>query len=182
MNMTGNQFTLFGISGTAARGVTAAMVCMVALAVCGCEKKKEVVAPPPPTVDVVTVTPRDVLVSFEFVAQTESSQQVNIHARVSGFLDKRVYTEGTMVKAGAVLFLMDKKPFQVQVDGAAAALARQKAALETARLNLERTRPLAAQNALSQKDLDDATGSYESAAAAVEQARAQLETVQLNLS
>jgi membrane fusion protein (multidrug efflux system) len=181
MNMTGNQFTLFGISGTAACGFTAAMVCMVALAVCGCEKKKEVVAPPP-TVDVVTVTPRDVPVSFEFVAQTESSQQVNIHARVSGFLDKRVYTEGTMVKAGAVLFLMDKKPFQVQVDGAAAALARQKAALETARLNLERTRPLAAQNALSQKDLDDAKRNYETSAAEVDQAKAQLEMQQLDLS
>jgi membrane fusion protein (multidrug efflux system) len=77
---------------------------------------------------------------------------------------------------------MDKKPFQTQVDAAAAALSRQKAAYETARMNLERVKPLAQQNALSQKDLDDATGSYESAAAAVEQAKAQLETEKLNLS
>lgn len=133
-------------------------------------------------VSVLTLTPRDVPVNFEYVAQTQSSHQVNIQARVSGFLEKQMYTEGSMVKAGQVLFLMDKKPFQAQVAGLAAALARQRAAMETARLNLERTRPLAAQNALSRKDLDEASGNYQSTAAAVEQAKSQLETAQLNLS
>ena len=52
---------------------------------------------------------------------------------MNGFLDKRVYTEGHVVKDGQLLFLMDKKPFQAKVDGAAAALARQKAAMENAR-------------------------------------------------
>ncbi len=133
-------------------------------------------------VTVLQVEPRDVPVSFEYVAQTQSSHQVEIRARVNGFLDKRVYTEGDVVKEGQVLFLMDKKPFQARVDGAAAALARQKAAMENARANLERVKPLAAQNALSQKDLEDATGSYEMAAAAVEQAKTQLQTAQLDLS
>ena len=160
----------------------AVLACCAALLMTACGRKQEAAAPPPPVVTVVTVAPRDVPVSFEFVAQTESSQEVNINARVSGFLDRRVYTEGAMVKAGDVLFLMDKKPFQVQVEAYAAALARQQASLETARLNLARTRPLTAQNALSQKDLDDATGSYESAVAGVEQAKAQLETARLNLS
>jgi len=68
------------------------------------------------------------------------------------------------------------------VDGYAAALARQKASLETARLNLERTKPLAEKKALSQKDLDDATGKFESAAAAVEESKAQLDAAKLNLS
>jgi membrane fusion protein (multidrug efflux system) len=77
---------------------------------------------------------------------------------------------------------MDRKPFQVQVDGAAAALARQKASMETARLNLERTRPLVALNALAQNDLENAVGQFESAAASVEQAKAQLAADQLNLS
>ncbi len=153
-----------------------------ALALAGCEKKTETMTPPPPTVTLVTVAPRDVPVSAEYVAQTQSSQQVNIQARVTGFLEKRVYTEGATVKAGDVLFLMDKKPFQVQLDGAKAALTRQKTAMETSRLNLERTKPLAAKNALSQKDLDDAIGSYESMAAAVEQAKAQVATAELNLS
>lgn len=152
-------------------------------AVTGCGTRQ----PPAPAagsaeVTVLTATPRDLPVSLDFVAQTQSSHQVNIQARVNGFLERRVYTEGAFVHAGEVLFLMDKKPFQAQVAGAAAALARQKAALETARLNLERTRPLTAQNALSQKDLDDASGNFESAAAAVEQAKSQLETARLNLS
>ena len=147
----------------------------------GCKKAQEAAAPPP-EVTVMDIAQRDVPVSFEYVAQTQSSRQVNIQARVSGFLDRRVYIEGTIVKAGQVLFLMDKKPFQTQVSGSAAALSKQKAAMETARLNLDRTKPLTSLNALSKKDLDDATGAYQSAAAAVDQAKAQLETSQLNLS
>lgn len=180
MNYSGNFRVFFRFSRPAGRLISGS-ICLFAL-VAGCHKEEKKTAAPPPEVAVIEVVPRDTPVSFEFVAQTQSSQQVNIQARVSGFLDQRVYTEGSIVKAGDILFLMDMKPFQVQVDGAAAALSRQKAALETARLNLERTKPLAAQNALSQKDLEDATGSFESSAAAVEQAKSQLETARLNLS
>jgi membrane fusion protein (multidrug efflux system) len=148
---------------------------------CGKEEKKES-ARPPIEVTALTVAPRDVPISSVFVAQTQSSQAVNIAARVSGFLDKRVYTEGSVVKAGQVLFRMDQKPFQAQVDGAAAALQRNQAALEVARANLARTKPLAEQNALSQKDLDDAQGQYEQSAAAVAQSKAQLDSAQLDLS
>lgn len=149
----------------------------------GCGKKDaKPKGRPPAEVTVMKIVPADMPVTFEFVAQTQSSHQVEIRARVNGFLDKRVYTEGAVVKEGNTLFLMDKKPFQTQVDAAAAALSRQKAAYETARMNLDRVKPLAEQNALSQKDLDDAKGSYESSAAAVEQAKAQLETEKLNLS
>jgi membrane fusion protein (multidrug efflux system) len=148
---------------------------------CGKEEKKEV-ARPPTEVTALTVVARDVPITSVFVAQTQSSQAVTIAARVSGFLDKRVYTEGAVVKAGQVLFRMDQKPFQAQVDGAAAALQRNQAALEVARANLARTKPLAQQNALSQKDLDDAQGQYEQAAAAVAQSKAQLESAQLDLS
>jgi membrane fusion protein (multidrug efflux system) len=149
----------------------------------GCGKKEE--AKPQarvPEVSVIKVEARDVPVSFQWVAQTQSSHEVEIRSRVVGFLDKRVYVEGSMVKAGDVLFLMDKKPFQAQVDDAAAALARQKAALETARLNLARVRPLVEEDALSKKQLDDSIGVYEVYAAAVEQAKAQLTTAQLSLS
>ena len=148
-----------------------------------CKSEKQASAPPPPpVVTVMEVVPRDVPVTFEYVAQTQSSHLVNIQARVSGFLDKRMYTEGAVVKEGQVLFQMDAKPFEVQLAQAQAALARQQAALETTRLNLARTKPLVEQNALSQKDLDDATGQYESAAAATEQAKAQVESAKLNLS
>ncbi len=157
--------------------------CFLLAAALGCGKEEtKPQAPPPAEVSVMRIEPRDTPVSLQYVAQTQSSHQVEIRARVNGFLDKRVYAEGSMVKAGQVLFLMDKKPFQAQVDDAAAALARQNAALETARLNLQRVKPLVAQDALSKKQLDDATGTYESYAAAVEQAKAQLVQAQLNLS
>src|SRR5215475_14490710 len=151
------------------------------LAACG----KAPQGPPPRgpnNVTVITIAPRDVPVSAEFVAQTQSSRQVNIQARVSGFLDKRVYTEGSLVKQGQVLFLMDKKPFQAQLDQAKAVVQQQQAAMQTAKANLDRTKPLVAQDALSQKDLDDATGTYQQSVAAVEQAKQQVIQAQLNLS
>jgi membrane fusion protein (multidrug efflux system) len=158
---------------------------VLVIAASGCEKSKEGQTgkeQPPVEVTALTVTPKDVPVSFEFIAQVQSSQQVNIQARVSGFLDKRVYTEGSIVKEGQKLFLMDQKPFIAQLDQAKAALAMQQAGLEVARKNLARVKPLAAANALSQKDLDDATGQFQSASAAVEQAKATAEQARLNLS
>jgi membrane fusion protein (multidrug efflux system) len=77
---------------------------------------------------------------------------------------------------------MDQKPFKVQLEQAKAALAKQEAALQVASQNLARVKPLAAANALSQKDLDDANGQYQSAAAAVDQAKASVEQAKLNLS
>ncbi|MGD9971560.1 MAG: efflux RND transporter periplasmic adaptor subunit [Desulfatirhabdiaceae bacterium] len=148
----------------------------------GCKKEQPVATLKPPEVTVQRVTLQDVPVSFEFVAQTQSSHMVNIHARVNGFLDKHLFAEGMPVREGQVLFQIDPKPFQVQLAQASAALTMQQATLETARANLARIKPLAELKALSQKDLDDATGQFESAAAAVEQSRAQVETARLNLS
>ena len=152
------------------------------LLLCSCEKSKPPPARGPATVTTLAVEPADLPVTFEYIATTESSHMVKIAARVSGFLDQRVYTEGDWVEEGQTLFVMDKKPFIAQLDAAKAALARREASMETALLNLERTTPLAALNALSQKDLDNARGAYESAAASVEEARATLETATLNLS
>jgi membrane fusion protein, multidrug efflux system len=157
------------------------LVSLSLLAGCGKEERKDATRPPV-EVTVLTVAPRDTPVTATFVAQTQSSQAVNIQARVSGFLDKRMYVEGSVVKAGQVMFQMDKKPFQAQVDAAAAALQRNEAAQEVARANLARTKPLAEQNALSQKDLDDAQGQFEQSAAAVAQSKAQLESAKLDLS
>jgi len=150
------------------------------LAACGNEAPT--LPPAPLEVSIITVQPRDIDISHEFVAQTQSSQAVNIQARVSGWLEERVYTEGEVVEAGQVLFRMDQKPFQAQLDASKAALQRNQASLTVAKANLERVKPLAALNALSQKDLDDATGQYEQAAAAVEQSKAQVTSAQLDLS
>jgi membrane fusion protein (multidrug efflux system) len=176
--------TIENADARTARGMLSALVLGTAVLLnAGCGRD----APKPPEkapvdVSVVAIERKDVPITAIYVAQTQSSQAVNIQARVSGFLDKRVYTEGSVVKTGQVLFQMDQKPFQAQVDAAQAALSRQQAAMEVAKQNLARTKPLAQQNALSQKDLDDATGQYEQTAAAVEQAKAQLVTAQLNLS
>jgi membrane fusion protein (multidrug efflux system) len=119
---------------------------------------------------------------FEFVGQTESPRAVEIRARVNGFLIKRSYTEGAPVKTGQLLFEIDHKPFQVQADAAAAELAQQQARLGRAKANLARVRPLAEKNALSKKDLDDATAGFYEAAAAVDGARANVEAKKLDLS
>ena len=150
----------------------------------GCSKAPEEKSQPRSAeVTVITVEAKDVPVSAEYVAQTQSSRLVNIQARVSGFLDKRVYTEGAMVKEGQTLFLMDPEAVQGRSwTRSQAALAKQVAAMETAKANLARVKPLVELDALSQKDLDDATGQYQSYEAAVEQAKAQVETAKLNLS
>jgi membrane fusion protein (multidrug efflux system) len=100
---------------------------------------------------------------------------------LGGFLNDRLYLEGSIVKLGQAMFQMDPKPFEAQLAAAKGALAEQQARLWTARANLERVKPLAQANAVSKKDLDDAMGEVNAAAAAVEMARADVETAQLNL-
>lgn len=146
----------------------------------GCQKP-EVPHPPMPEVSVLAVELKDTPVTFGFVGSTASSQQVEVRARVNGFLDQRLYTEGTIVTRGQVMFQMDRKPFEAQLDAAKAALDEQKARLWTAQSNLKRVEPLAKANAVSQKELDDAQGRVNAAAAAVEMARANVETAKLNL-
>lgn len=175
-----HRSNLSRMAGLTAFTAIAAMALI--LAACTREEAAKGPSPQPPAVSVVTVAQQDVPVDFEYVARTQSSHLVNIQARVSGFLERRLYTEGAVVKEGQVLFQMDARPFRVQLAQAEAALAKQVAAYDTARLNLARTKPLAEQNALSQKDLDDATGQYHSTAASVEQARAQVEAAKLDLS
>jgi membrane fusion protein (multidrug efflux system) len=107
---------------------------------------------------------------------------VEIRARVDGFLEKRVYAEGTLVKTGQTLFLMDRKPFEAALQQARGELAQQQARLRTAEANLGRVKPLAAQNAVSQKDLDDAIGNEQSTRAAVLTAEGSARQAELNLS
>ncbi|WP_320409206.1 efflux RND transporter periplasmic adaptor subunit [Piscinibacter gummiphilus] len=146
-----------------------------------CSKPPPAAAPPAPAeVAALTVSAREVPVTFEFVGQTESSQQVEIRARIDGFLEKRVYTEGSAVKAGQVMFLIDRKPFDANLAAANAELAQQQARLTTARANLTRVKPLVADHALSARDLDDATGQEQAAAAAVEAAKAKVTDAKLN--
>lgn len=136
----------------------------------------------PVAVTTVVVKPFNLPASMTFVGQTQSPQAVDIHARVDGFLLKRNYAEGSVVKAGDLLFEIDHAPFQAQLDSAKAEYAAQKASYERAKANLDRVLPLAAENALSPKDRDDAIGTAKAAEASMEAALAQVKTQQLNLS
>jgi len=169
------------VQATQGRWLVAATAMTILLAGCG-KSEPPAAAQQAVPVQVYTTRAQDLPVTFDFVGQTQSDQAVDIRARVAGFLIKRNYTEGSLVKANQLLFEIDHKPFQAQLDAARAQLNQQKARLEVANANLARVKPLAERNALSQKDLDDATGNYHSARAGVEQAQAEVETQQLNLS
>ncbi|MBI5580367.1 MAG: efflux RND transporter periplasmic adaptor subunit [Deltaproteobacteria bacterium] len=155
----------------------------VGLLACG-EKEKDLAgagSQGPVPVTALTVTARDVPVTFEYVAQTESSHIVQIRARVDGFLEKRAYTEGSMVRAGQVMFLMDRKPFEAALQQARGSLALANAQRTMVQANLARVRPLAAEDAVSQKDLDDAVGQAQMADAAVLAAEGKVREAELNL-
>jgi membrane fusion protein (multidrug efflux system) len=100
----------------------AVVACGLLLAA-GCSRPPPPAAPVAVDVTAMTVEPRDTPAIFEFVGQTQSSREVEIRARVDGFLDKRVYTEGALVKAGQTLFLMDKRPFEATLQQARGELA-----------------------------------------------------------
>jgi membrane fusion protein (multidrug efflux system) len=162
--------------------VLAAAAAVLASLLAGCGKQEsKPAARPPVEVTAVTVEPRDTPVPFEFVGQTQSSREVEIRARVDGFLEKRVYIEGELVRASQPMFLMDRKPFEAALQQARGELAQRQAQLETAKANLTRIRPLAEQNAVSKKDLDDAVGAYQSAEAQVLSAKGNVRTAELNL-
>jgi membrane fusion protein, multidrug efflux system len=158
------------------------MLVVVAMSMfAGCKKAS---GPPElgaPQVTVMTVVAQDTPVDLEFTAQTQSSREVEIRARVDGFLDRRMYSEGDQVKAGQTMFQMDPKPFEAALQTARGQLAQQQARLTVAQQNLSRVKPLAAQQALSQKDLDDAIGNEKEAEAAVISAQGQVQTAELNL-
>jgi membrane fusion protein (multidrug efflux system) len=156
-------------------------VILASLALLACTNDQAPASDSIPEVGVVTVQTRDIPYSLEFVAQTESSRQVDIVARVSGFLEKIAYREGEMVKEGNLLFELDRKPFQAQLEAARGVLQAQQARLTTAEANLQRVRPLAQENALSQADLDRAQGEYDAAKAAVYAAEATVTQADLNL-
>ena len=136
---------------------------------------------PPTPVSVVEVKPENTPATFEFTGKTASSRQVEINARVEGYLDKIAYEEGSLVKTGQLLFQLDPKPFQAALDNAKAVLAQQEALLTRARQTLARVKPLAKQNAVSQQDLDNATAGVLTSEAQVQAAKAQVEAARLNL-
>jgi len=148
----------------------------------GCQEEKKAAAPPPPPeVQVADVMQKDVPVYQEWVASIDGIVNATILAQVQGYLIKQNYKEGDFVKKGALLFEIDPRPFQAAVDDARAGMAKQQAVLQTAQANLKRILPLAAANAVSQRDKDNAIGSVQSAEAQVLSAQAQVRKAELDL-
>ena len=125
--------------------------------------------------------PKTLPVSYEYVGQTAGSKEVEVRARVTGILERRLYTEGAPVKAGQTLFVIDPKPLQAQSAAADAEVARARAQQAQADREVARLKPLAERRAVGQKEADDAASNAELARAAVKAAEARLAEVNLSL-
>jgi membrane fusion protein, multidrug efflux system len=136
---------------------------------------------PPAEVAVVAVEPQTVPVTYEYVAQTAGSREVEVRARVTGILLKRTYREGDRVTAGQSLFTIDPAPFQAAANRAEADLASAEARLAWQTRTAARLAPLHESRAVSQKEYDDAVSAREIAAADVKAAKARLTEARLNL-
>jgi membrane fusion protein (multidrug efflux system) len=136
---------------------------------------------PPAAVSTMTVQPKAVLAPFEYTGQTAGSREVEVRARVRGILRSRNFTEGGTVKKGQSLYTIDPAPFRAALAKAEADLAGALARLEQAKRNAARLRPLYAEKAVSQKDLDDAASAEAIGEADVQAARARLLEARLDL-
>ncbi|MGE5170881.1 MAG: efflux RND transporter periplasmic adaptor subunit [Rudaea sp.] len=136
---------------------------------------------PPAEVTVRAVEPRTFPVSFQYVGQTQGSKDVEVRARVTGIIEKRLYQEGSFVKAGQPLFVIDARPYEAQVAAARADLARAEAQKAQADRESARLKPLAERQAIGQKEADDAASAADLAAAGVKVAQAKLAELSLNL-
>ena len=160
----------------------AALCLLAAAALClsAC-RKGQAPAQQAPEVKVAQVVRKDVPIIHEWVGTADGLVNATIRAQVTGYLIRQDYDEGDMVKKGQLLFEIDPRPFQAALDQAVGTLAQVQAQHENAEANLARIKPLVAQNALSKKDLDDATAAQRSARAAVVAAGAAVENARLNL-
>jgi membrane fusion protein, multidrug efflux system len=133
-------------------------------------------------VGVIEAAMREVPVTFESVGRTEGSREVQVRARVAGILERQRYTEGDSVKAGAVLFQIERAPFEIELAQARGTLAQETARHELAVKEAERLKMLADRRAISQKEADQALSAVSQSRAAVEVARARVRQAELNLS
>lgn len=162
-----------------------AVVLVLALAACGGEQKAAQgpggAAPPPPEVGVVTVATQSAALTTELPGRVEASRVAQVRARVTGIVQQRLFREGSDVKAGQVLFIIDPAPYQAAVDSAKAALAKAQANTMQATAQAKRFKPLREANAVSEQDYVNAQAAQTQAEADVAAAGAALRTAQLNL-
>lgn len=135
-----------------------------------------------PVVGITQALSDDVEIYGEYVGRVRASQFVEVRARVEGYLERMLFEEGSQVRKGQVLFVINPDTYKARVDKARAQLKKDEAQARKTRRVLERIRPLYEQNAASQLDLDNAVAAYETANAAVGMSKADLAQAELELS
>jgi membrane fusion protein, multidrug efflux system len=163
-------------------GFVLPLVLIVAGGIIGCKQKADSSpAQPLPEVQVVAVTPQTIPDEPEFIGQTESARPVEIRSQVTGILKARFFTEGRDVQKGDRLYQIDPVPFQAAYQSATARVAQAQARLIQAQQNLKRVKPLLAEQAVSQKDVDDAIAEELAAKAALQGAKADVVKAKFDL-
>ena len=162
--------------------IAGAGVLVVGLMALACRSQQA--APPPavPEVAIVTVSPERTVLTTELPGRTSAYLVAEIRPQVSGIIQKRLFEEGSDVRAGSELYQIDPAPYQAVYDNAVAALARSKANLPPIRLKAERYKELIAKKAISQQDFDNAVSALEQAEADIEYSKATVESARINLA
>jgi membrane fusion protein (multidrug efflux system) len=138
-------------------------------------------SPPPPAVMVAPVISQTVPIFGDYVARTEARQTVEIRARVEGFLEKVLFKEGSQVRAGQLLFVIDQRPYKAALQEAKGSLGQAQASLDKARKDVERLSPLVAEDAAPKVDLDNAESAIQFSRASIERAKAAIAKAELDL-
>lgn len=164
---------------------TAALAALAAVLIAACgqdaAKAPAARAMPPPEVAVVTVAPREVGLVTELPGRLEASRVAQVRARAAGIVQKRLFREGSDVRAGQPLFRIDPAPYAAASASAQAALMRAQANLGQASALARRYQPLVEANAISKQEYADAVAAEKAAEAEVAAARAAVQTAQINL-
>jgi membrane fusion protein (multidrug efflux system) len=136
---------------------------------------------PPPTVSVVEVRPQPVPITVDLPGRTSAFQTAEVRPQVNGVIRERLFKEGEEVKAGQQLYQIDPAPYEADLASAKASLSRAQAAVTSAQATVNRYRPLARAQAVSQQELDNAVATLRQAQADVESGRAAIRTAEINL-
>ena len=162
-----------------------AVLAVIAATLSACarnEAAQSAAVPPPPQVTVAKVITKPVTEFDEFTGRFEAINHVEIRPRVSGYIESVNFTEGSEVKQGDVLFIIDQRPYAAELKHAEATLVQTKSALMLARSERARAANLLAQHAISQEEFDTRSSGDEQAEANVEVAEAALDTARLNMT
>jgi len=158
-----------------------AVLALAGALVAGCSPTPTASAPQTPQVTVVHAQPQMLPLTRDLVGRVSAVRSADVRARVPGILLKRLYREGSEVRAGEVLFEIDPKPYQAALDAALAALAQAQATSTNAAVNAKRTRDLLVSGLVSRSDVDNNNATERSSLAQVKQAEANVETARINL-